>query len=132
MQHISTAPRQKSFFTILAKTTTAEAAMMTLKPGQSTSEEPENEHPRCEQWPFVLRGTGRAIVGKRRVALKADSLLLIEKGEAHQIVNTGRSPLVTLNFYAPPAYTKSGDLKWTARVPTVRSVLRSAGRSRGR
>ena len=102
--------------------------MMTLKPGQSTSEEPENEHPRCEQWLFVLRGTGRAVVGKRRVALKADSLLLIEKGEAHQISNTGRSPLVTLNFYAPPAYTKSGDLKWMARVPTVRAALRSGGR----
>src|SRR4051812_25279606 len=100
MRHLNTAPRQKSFFTILAKTTNAEAAMMMLKPGQSTSDEPENEHPRCEQWLFVLRGTGRAIVGKRRVALKANSLLLIEQGEAHRVTNTGRTPLATLNFYA--------------------------------
>ena len=120
MRHINTTGRQKSFFMILASTTTAQAAMMSLKPGQSTSDEPENEHPRCEQWLFVLRGTGRAIVGKRRVALKADSLLLIEKGEPHQITNTGKSPLVTLNFYAPPAYTKGGDLKLMARVPSVK------------
>ena len=125
MQHLNTARRQKTFFTILAKTPTAEAAMMSLKPGQSTSDEPENEHPRCEQWLFVLRGTGRATVGKRRVALKSDSLLLIEKGEAHQITNTGRSPLVTLNFYAPPAYAKSGDLKLLARVPTVKSLVKA-------
>jgi mannose-6-phosphate isomerase-like protein (cupin superfamily) len=126
MQHINTRGRQKSFFTILAATITAQAAMMTLKPGQSTSDEPENEHPRCEQWLFVLLGAGRAVVGKRPVALKQDSLLLIEKGEAHRITNTGKSPLVTLNFYAPPAYTKAGDLKLMARVPTVKSLVTGA------
>jgi mannose-6-phosphate isomerase-like protein (cupin superfamily) len=115
---------KRSLFTVLHATHDAEAAMMTLRPGQSTSDEPENEHPRCEQWLFVLSGAGRAVVGKRRVALKPNSLLLIEKGEAHQITNTGRTPLVTLNFYAPPAYTKSGDLKLLARVPTVKSLVK--------
>jgi mannose-6-phosphate isomerase-like protein (cupin superfamily) len=125
MQQINTAAagRRKSMFNVLASTSAAQAAMMTLKPGQSTSDEPENEHPRCEQWLFVVAGTGKAVVGKRRVALKANSLLLIERGEAHRITNTGRSPLVTLNLYVPPAYTKSGDLKLMARVPTVRSML---------
>jgi mannose-6-phosphate isomerase-like protein (cupin superfamily) len=124
MRHINTGTK-RSLFTVLHATRDAEAAMMTLKPGQSTSDQPENEHPRCEQWLFVVAGAGRAVVGKRRVALKANSLLLIEKGEAHQITNTGKSPLVTLNFYAPPAYTKAGDLKLMARVPTVRSMLRA-------
>ena len=118
MQHVNTGKR-RSFFTVLAKTKAAEAAMMTLRPGQRTSDAPENEHPRCEQWLFVVSGAGRAVVGKRRVALRANSLLLIEKGESHQITNTGRTPLVTLNFYAPPAYTKAGDLKLTARVPSL-------------
>ena len=124
MRHIKTGSK-RAMFAVLHATRDAEAAMMTLKPGQSTSDEPENEHPRCEQWLFVVSGAGRAVVGSRRVALKANSLLLIEKGEAHQITNTGRTPLVTLNFYAPPAYTKSGDLKLMARVPTVRSMLRA-------
>ena len=116
--------KKRSLFTVLHATRDAEAAMMTLRPGQSTSDEPENEHPRCEQWVFVLSGTGRAVVGKRRAALKANSLLLIEKGEPHQITNTGRTPLVTLNFYAPPAYTKAGDLKLMARVPTVSGLFK--------
>ena len=111
-------------FSVLHSTADAQAAMMTLRPGQSTSDEPENEHPRCEQWLFVLSGAGRAVVGKRRTALKQNSLLLIEKGEPHQITNTGKSPLVTLNFYAPPAYTKAGDLKMLARVPTVKSLVK--------
>jgi mannose-6-phosphate isomerase-like protein (cupin superfamily) len=122
MRHIKTGSK-RAMFTVLHATRSAEAAMMTLKPGQSTSDAPENEHPRCEQWLFVLSGSGRAVVGKRRVAIKPNSLLLIEKGEAHQITNTGRTPLVTLNFYAPPAYTKAGDLKLLARVPTVKSLM---------
>ena len=99
--------------------------MMNLRPGQSTSDQPENEHPRCEQWLYVIRGTGRATVGKRSVAIKTGSLLLIEKGEPHRITNTGRTPMVTLNFYVPPAYTDDGELRTLARVPTVRSAIRS-------
>src|SRR5688572_2479117 len=123
MRHLKTGTK-RAMFTVLHATRNAEAAMMTLKPGQSTSDEPENEHPRCEQWLFVLSGAGRAVVGKRRVAITPNSLLLIEKGEPHQITNTGRTPLVTLNFYAPPAYTKSGDLRLMARVPTVKSLVK--------
>ena len=61
--------------------------MMTLRPGQSTSDQVENEHPRCEQWLYVIRGVGRATVGKQSVALKTGSLLLIENGEPHRITN---------------------------------------------
>jgi mannose-6-phosphate isomerase-like protein (cupin superfamily) len=36
-------------------------------------------------------------------------VLLIERGDTHEIRNTGRQPLRTLNVYVPPAYTKGGD-----------------------
>jgi mannose-6-phosphate isomerase-like protein (cupin superfamily) len=39
----------------------------------------------------------------------SSSILLIEKGDTHEIRNTGRAPLKTLNIYVPPAYTKGGD-----------------------
>ena len=64
--------------------------MMVLRPGQSTGE-PENEHPRSEQWLFVVSGSGKGGVDQRSVALKENSLLLIEKGEVHQITNTGNA-----------------------------------------
>ena len=101
---------------VLASTRDSQAAMMTLKPGQSTSDQPENEHPKCEQWLYVIAGIGRAIVGKKRAALKAGSLLLIEKGEAHEITNTTRTkPMLTINLYAPPAYTASAEVRPSAR-----------------
>ncbi len=98
----------KASFKMLTGTRSLQAASMVLQPGESTGE-PHNEHPRSEQWLFVVSGTGRAVVNKSRKTLRPGSLLLIEKGEIHQVTNTGRRPLVMLNFYAPPAYTKDGE-----------------------
>ncbi|HEY7090729.1 MAG TPA: cupin domain-containing protein [Tepidisphaeraceae bacterium] len=114
MQHINTVSRRRRMFDVLMSSASAQAAMMTLRSGQSSSEESENEHPHCEQWLYVVRGTGRAIVGKQRTILRPHSLLLIEKNQPHQITCTGRSSLVTLNFYVPPAYTSSGELRRSA------------------
>ena len=122
MKH-TRADGNRSFFKVLLDGDSSQAATMMLKPGQSSSDEIVNEHPRCEQWLYVLSGTGRARVEKRSVALKTGSLLLIEKGEAHRITNTARKPLVTLNLYAPPAYTKADDVKTLAKVPTLKTAL---------
>jgi mannose-6-phosphate isomerase-like protein (cupin superfamily) len=86
----------------------SQAATMTLGPGDSEGG-PDNRHRGADQWLFVQTGTGMAIVNGRRVNLKAGSLVLIERGDRHEIRNTGRTPLKTLNVYVPPAYTKSGD-----------------------
>jgi mannose-6-phosphate isomerase-like protein (cupin superfamily) len=107
MKLVKKTPR-RAFFQVLETTRSVQSAIMVLQPGQSTGE-PQNEHPRSEQWLFVVSGAGKALVNHRRVAIRESSLLLIEKGEIHQIVNTARRALVTLNFYAPPAYTKAGE-----------------------
>jgi mannose-6-phosphate isomerase-like protein (cupin superfamily) len=85
-----------------------QAAQMVIAPGDSEGG-PRNRHRGTDQWLFVVSGTGAAIVGGRRLDLKRHSLLLIEHGERHEIRNTGRVPLKTLNLYSPPGYTKSGD-----------------------
>ena len=36
-------------------------------------------------------------------------VLLIEHGEHHEIRNTGKALLKTLNFYSPPGYTAAGN-----------------------
>ena len=43
----------------------------------------------------------------RQHRLKAGSLVLIERGTTHEIRNTGRTLLKTLNVYVPPAYQNS-------------------------
>ena len=86
----------------------AQAAEMVLLPGKAEGDS-RNRHRGADQWLYVVSGTGRATVNKRRYALKAGSLLLIERGDEHEIRNTGRTPLKTLNVYVPPAYDAEGD-----------------------
>ncbi|MFO0965957.1 MAG: cupin domain-containing protein [Gemmataceae bacterium] len=109
MRHIKTAGK-RSGFQVLFSTRSAQAASMTLRSGE-VSGEFGDEHPWAEQWLYVVSGSGRARVEKRRVPLEEGSLLLIAKGEKHQIENTGRKPLVTMSFYTPTAYTQEGELK---------------------
>jgi mannose-6-phosphate isomerase-like protein (cupin superfamily) len=111
VKHVSVLKHRATTFKVIAQGSSSQAAMMTLKPGESSSDSIEDEHPKAEQWVYVISGSGRAKFKGRSVQLKEGSLLLIEKNEAHQIMNTGRRVLVTLNFYAPPAYTENGEVK---------------------
>lgn len=97
-----------SDFHVVLSNRRAQAAEMTLPPGDVEGG-PDNNHRGADQWLFVLSGTGQARIAGRTLKLKAGSLLLIEKGENHEILNTGRVPLQTLNFYVPPAYSSSDE-----------------------
>lgn len=86
----------------------AQAATMVLAPRDAEGG-PDNRHRGSDQWLYVVSGTGRATVGRRHHALRSGTLLLIERGTTHEIRNTGRGVLRTLNLYVPPAYTRHGD-----------------------
>ena len=107
MKHLRTTKR--GAFEVLHDTGTSQAAMMTLAPGESSSEGSDNEHAWAEQWLYVVSGEGVVRGGKKPIKLGPGSLLLIEKGEPHEIENPGTTPLVTLNIYAPPAYDDDGE-----------------------
>jgi mannose-6-phosphate isomerase-like protein (cupin superfamily) len=95
-------------FKVLIGNRRAQAAQMVIAPGDSEGG-PRNRHRGADQWLFVISGTGAAIIGARRHSLKKHSLVLIEHGELHEIRNTGKIPLKTLNLYSPPGYTKDGE-----------------------
>jgi len=95
-------------FTVAIGNRRSQAAEMTLAPGD-TEGGPDNRHCGSDQWLYVVSGTGQATVNGRHYRLRAGTLLLIERGDTHQIRNTGRRPMRTLNVYVPPAYTKGAD-----------------------
>lgn len=103
-------------FRVLFDCRGVQAAQMVIAPGGQEGA-PDNRHRGADQWLYVVSGTGVAVVDGRHRNLGAGSLLLIERGEAHQIRNTGRTALKTLNFYAPPAYTAEGDERPAGRAP---------------
>jgi mannose-6-phosphate isomerase-like protein (cupin superfamily) len=86
----------------------SQAAQMTIGPGD-TEGGPDNRHKGADQWLFVVSGTGEAIVNGQRVELRDGTLVLIQRGDKHEIRNTGKTPLRTLNVYVPPAFTEDGD-----------------------
>jgi mannose-6-phosphate isomerase-like protein (cupin superfamily) len=118
MKHLRTNKRAGKF-DVLASTRTAQAAVMVLKPGDTSDQSISNEHPRSEQWLLVVYSAGRATTARsgkpRSVRLGPGSLLFIERNELHQIVDTGRTPLRTINLYAPPAYDAEGNLRVRAK-----------------
>src|SRR5262245_17763536 len=100
--------RMKSHFAVVLGNRRSQAAEMVLPPGESEGGS-DNRHRGADQWLFVVSGSGRAVVNRRGYRLKPSTLLLIERGDRHEIKNTGSEKLVTLNFYVPPAYTAEGE-----------------------
>ena len=90
-------------FGVAFRNARAEAAVMTIPPGDAEGG-PQNRHDDADQWLFVVSGDGTAIVEGQERALKSGTLLLIERGERHEVRNDGEAPLRTLNFYVPPEY----------------------------
>lgn len=86
----------------------SQGAEMTLAPGKTEGGE-DNRHRGADQWLYVVSGRGSATVAGERVPLLPGTLLLIERGETHEIRNTGRTPLKTVSVYVPPAYTAEGE-----------------------
>jgi mannose-6-phosphate isomerase-like protein (cupin superfamily) len=87
----------------------AQVAEMVIPPGETEGAGANNRHRAADQWLYIISGTGTARVNGRRVALRPGTLLLIERGDRHEIKNTGRRLLRTLNIYVPPAYTRAGN-----------------------
>lgn len=86
----------------------SQGAVMVLGPGDSEGG-PDNKHRGADQWLMVIEGSGACVINGHKYALKSGTLVLIEAGDTHEIHNTGRSLLKTVNIYVPPAYDSGGE-----------------------
>src|ERR1041385_6018741 len=98
MRHVHTSRLRRRSFQVLHHTRSSQAATMTIRPGEASSESSANEHGWAEQWHYVVAGTGTARVSGRTVRLREGSLLLIGRGEAHVIPNPRPPALVPGNI----------------------------------
>lgn len=113
----------KPGFDVILGNPKAQVAQMTIAPGDSEGG-PDNNHRGADQWLYVLAGRGVAIGRTRRVRLERGTLLLVEKGNLHEIRNLGTTPLKTLNFYVPPAYQADGDERKAGKPKRKRRARR--------
>jgi mannose-6-phosphate isomerase-like protein (cupin superfamily) len=120
MKRFDLTKKRASKFAVLGATRTAQAAIMTLAPGGTSDDALSNEHPHCEQWCFIVSGSGKILTAKpgarqRTTRLRANMLLAIERSERHQLINDGNKPLRTWNLYVPPAYDSHANPKTAAQ-----------------
>lgn len=100
--------RYERGFKVLIGDDRSQAASMVIEPGGCDGG-PDNRHLGADQWLYVESGRGEAVVNGHIYPIEASTLMLIQRGDTHEIRNTGPTPLKTLNVYVPPAYTASGD-----------------------
>ena len=98
----------KKEFDVLLGNRRSQAAEMTLRAGDKEGDQ-GNRHRGADQWLYVVSGNGTAIVNGVPHRLSAKTLLLIERGEKHEIRQRGRAPLRTVNIYVPPAYSAANE-----------------------
>lgn len=96
----------KGFAVVLGNKRSQAATMVIPAGGREGC--PDNNHRGLDQWLFVVSGRGTALVDGKKIPLQTSSLVFIERGENHEIRNLGSTDLVTLNFYVPPGYSKTG------------------------
>ncbi len=106
MKHTSVAYAKG--FRVLIGDENSQAASMVIAPGDSEGGA-DNRHDGADQWLYVESGNGEAKINGHVYPLEAGSLVLIQRGDRHEIRNTGRSAMKTLNIYVPPAYMQDGN-----------------------
>jgi len=116
-----TALRFPRGFRVLGGNKCSQAATMVIPPGGKEGG-PDNNHRGADQWLYVVSGKGTVLIAGRRKTIFPSTLVLIERGQNHEIRNLANVDLVTLNFYVPPAYTKTGPALPAARPRPPRPV----------
>jgi mannose-6-phosphate isomerase-like protein (cupin superfamily) len=86
--------------TTLSKTLRGQVSFLVLEHGQQV----EGTHTDSDQWLYVLSGEGKAVVCGTGVILIPGRLLLIERGEEHELSCTSYEPLKMIDFSSPPAF----------------------------
>lgn len=86
----------------------SQAAVMVVGPGAKVGGS-DNRHRGADQWIYIESGSGVAVINGHPYPLERGSLMLIQRGDGHEIRNTGTGDLKTLNFYTPPAYDANGE-----------------------
>lgn len=81
-------------FDVLETCESSQLAAMVMGVGESSGEY-GNEHAGSEQTLFVISGEGEAIVEGESHRLNPGDTIVLEKGEKHQIKNTGSAALRT-------------------------------------
>jgi quercetin dioxygenase-like cupin family protein len=74
--------------------------VIVVPPGERVR--PAHSHPNGEEVIYIIRGTGRVLVGGEVSPVREGSAVLFPQGVVHMLHNTGTEPMKVVCFFAPP------------------------------
>ncbi|MBA3651971.1 MAG: cupin domain-containing protein [Chthoniobacterales bacterium] len=92
-----------SGFRVLDTTERSQTGLLTLEPGESSSDEPST-HRDSDQTLIVLAGELRAEIGDEKAVMEDGDAVLVLAKTPHRFTNTGKSRATTFSVYARPAF----------------------------
>jgi quercetin dioxygenase-like cupin family protein len=76
------------------------ACVITVAPGERVR--PAHSHPNGEEVIYIVRGSGRVLVGTEVTAVREGTTVLFPQGVVHMLHNTGSEEMKVVCFFAPP------------------------------
>ena len=76
------------------------ACVIRVAPGDRVR--PAHSHPNGEEVIYIIRGSGRVLVGGEVSDVRAGSVVLFPRGVVHMLHNTGDEEMKVVCFFAPP------------------------------
>ena len=76
------------------------ACLITVAPGERVR--PAHSHPNGEEVIYIVRGSGRVLVGTDVTAVREGTTVLFPQGVVHMLHNTGSEEMKVVCFFAPP------------------------------
>ena len=76
------------------------ACVITVAPGERVR--PAHSHPNGEEVIYIMRGSGRVLVGTDVSAVREGTAVLFPRGVVHMLHNTGSEEMKVVCFFAPP------------------------------
>ncbi|HYZ74154.1 MAG TPA: cupin domain-containing protein [Chthoniobacterales bacterium] len=94
-----------SWFEVLQATDKSQTAIMTLKPGPSTGEEPEAPK-KSQQILLLIDGELLGELDREILELKTGDTIIILPNVKHKFANRCKKSALTFNVYCPPEYPR--------------------------
>ncbi len=74
--------------------------VIVVPPGERVR--PAHSHPNGEEVIYIIRGSGRVLVGADVSPVRAGTAVLFPRGVVHMLHNTGPDEMKVVCFFAPP------------------------------
>ena len=82
------------------ESTYTSACVIRVAPGERVR--PAHSHPNGEEVIYIIRGSGRVLVGNEVSPVREGTAVLFPRGVVHMLHNTGQEDMKVVCFFAPP------------------------------